>query len=81
MIGIDGTEFSQKKIWDTGFAVRVSRDTHDTLDSCKEYNNKRRGKQWQDKIFSQEIRDTRFLVMTYYNNNKNLLMKQLRHVI
>lgn len=26
MIGIDGTEFSQKKIWDTGFAVRVSRD-------------------------------------------------------
>ena len=27
MIGIDGTEFSQKKIWDTGFAVRVSRDT------------------------------------------------------
>ena len=28
MIGIDGTEFSQKKIWDTGFAVRVSRDTY-----------------------------------------------------
>ena len=27
MIGIDGTEFSQKKIWDTGFAVRVSRDS------------------------------------------------------
>ena len=29
MIGIDGTEFSQKKIWDTGFAVRVSRDMWD----------------------------------------------------
>ena len=30
MIGIDGTEFSQKKIWDTGFAVRVSRDKKET---------------------------------------------------
>ena len=37
MIGIDGTEFSQKKIWDTGFAVRVSRDRNrrDTIFSGK----------------------------------------------
>ena len=27
MIGIGGTLFSQEKIWDTEFAVRVSRDT------------------------------------------------------
>ena len=39
------------------------------------------GKRWQDKIFSQEIRDIRFLVVTYYNNDKHLLIKQLRHVI
>ena len=26
MIGIGGTLFSQEKIWDTEFAVRVSRD-------------------------------------------------------
>lgn len=34
MIGIDGTEFSQKKIWDTGFAVRVSRDTRESQFGC-----------------------------------------------
>lgn len=27
MIGIGGTLFSQEKIWDTEFAVRVSRDS------------------------------------------------------
>ena len=31
MIGIDGTEFSQKKIWDTGFSVRVSRDSQKAM--------------------------------------------------
>lgn len=28
MIGIGGTLFSQEKIWDTEFAVRVSRDNY-----------------------------------------------------
>lgn len=38
MIGIDGTEFSQKKIWDTGFAVQVSRDTGTDGDLCRRTN-------------------------------------------
>lgn len=31
MIGIGGTLFSQEKIWDTEFAVRVSRDIETIL--------------------------------------------------
>lgn len=34
MIGIGGTLFSQEKIWDTEFAVRVSRDILLFLRAC-----------------------------------------------
>ena len=35
MIGIGGTLFSQEKIWDTEFAVRVSRDSYGAKMSYK----------------------------------------------